>query len=89
MKLLMLRAGILRIAICGVVAICLNACDSQFVKEFVNSKNKIKPIKVKVLTLDQYILKSKYKPNFIKIDVEGSEFFVLKGAKKTIIRYKQ
>jgi FkbM family methyltransferase len=43
---------------------------------------------IKVITLDQYVLDKKFlKIDLIKIDVEGFEFNVLKGAGNTISKY--
>jgi FkbM family methyltransferase len=41
-------------------------------------------IKAKMVTLDSF----SFKPSFIKIDAEGSEIEILKGAMKTLVRYK-
>jgi FkbM family methyltransferase len=46
-----------------------------------------KTIKVKTITLDEYILDHK-PPTIMKIDVEGGEPFVLKGALKLLKKYK-
>lgn len=40
------------------------------------------------ITLDSFCQSQKIEPNFLKIDVEGAELFVLKGAKKTLSEYK-
>lgn len=65
-------------------------------KEFTNTKNiglsstqseQILPISktnVKIETIDSLCKKYSIQPNFIKIDVEGLELEVLKGAKKTL-----
>ena len=45
---------------------------------------KYKEIEVQTRTLDSF----NYKPDFIKIDAEGSEPFILKGGMKTILEYK-
>jgi len=39
---------------------------------------------VKSISLDDFFLDKKHKPNVIKIDVEGSELFVLKGMKNLL-----
>ncbi len=44
----------------------------------------IKKYNLNVKTLDEYCHKNKLKPDFIKCDVEGAEFLVFKGAKKTL-----
>ena len=41
-------------------------------------------IKVKSTDLDTFIKKNKIKPDLIKIDVEGAEYNVLRGMKKTL-----
>jgi len=40
------------------------------------------------LTLDQYVLQNRIQPEIIKIDVEGAETAVLKGARETLNLYK-
>lgn len=45
-------------------------------------------IDVKIITLDGYIEKSNLRPDLIKIDTEGFEEFVIKGAIKTLLKYK-
>ena len=47
---------------------------------------KIKPIKVKMITLDEYI-KSHNPPTIMKIDVEGAESFIIDGAKNLFKDY--
>tara|TARA_S200002703_G_scaffold107460_1_gene93349 strand:+ start:91 stop:684 length:594 start_codon:yes stop_codon:yes gene_type:complete len=49
-----------------------------------NIKIKYKEIEVQTRTLDSF----NYKPDFIKIDAEGSEPYILKGGMKTILEYK-
>ena len=43
-----------------------------------------KLIKVPAITLDEFCLSNKIYPNFIKLDIEGSELFALQGAKKVL-----
>ncbi len=50
------------------------------------SKIKIKKKKIKINKFDN--LNLKIKPHFIKIDVEGYDYFVLKGLSRTIKKYK-
>jgi FkbM family methyltransferase len=48
----------------------------------------VEKIRCKFLTLDEHSSESKFKPNFIKIDVEGAELLVLEGGINTINKYK-
>ena len=49
----------------------------------------IKKQKINIDKLDSYLIsKSAKRPTFIKIDVEGNELMVLKGAKKTIEKHR-
>ena len=48
-----------------------------------NSSN-VKKYYLKVKTLDEYCDSNNLSPDFIKCDVEGAEFMVFKGAKKTL-----
>ena len=50
-----------------------------------NNETKIRKEKVDVITLDSLDIKGNV--SFIKIDVEGAEFFVIQGAKNTILKY--
>ena len=45
------------------------------------------PIMIESITLDDYVFTNKLKPDVIKIDVEGHEYFVLEGAVKIINKY--
>ena len=42
---------------------------------------------VNVISLDSFVYKNKLKPNFIKMDIEGSEYDAFLGMKKTIKKY--
>jgi len=44
----------------------------------------VERISVKTQTLDEYVAESHYVPQLIKIDTEGSELLILKGAESTI-----
>lgn len=43
---------------------------------------------IEVLSIDYFCAKRKIIPTFIKIDTEGGEWFVLKGAEETIMEYR-
>jgi len=47
------------------------------------------PIKVPVITLDDYCLKHKVTPDWLLIDVEGYEIAVLKGAKNLLKKHEK
>jgi FkbM family methyltransferase len=57
--------------------------------EVEHEKDKVRDVKnVDCRTIDEFALNSIYSPpDFIKIDVEGAEHLVLKGAEKTIKKY--
>ena len=38
--------------------------------------------------MDRFVKKNKLKPDLIKIDAEGSEIFILEGAKNILKKYK-
>lgn len=50
------------------------------------SKTNYKTTKVKVITLDDYCSTNNIRPSFIKLDVEGAEEAVVKGAKGVLSR---
>ena len=51
----------------------------------VYNKNIIsKNICIKSITIDEYVSNNNIKPDLIKIDVEGFEYFVLEGSKNTV-----
>lgn len=45
-------------------------------------------IEIDLTTIDKYVQKTGVIPNFIKVDVEGAEDFVLQGARETIQNHK-
>lgn len=49
-----------------------------------SQKKKIAKVKMKLVTLDKYCQQELIKPDFLKVDVEGAELFVLKGAEQII-----
>jgi FkbM family methyltransferase len=62
--------------------------NSTIIREFANCVNYHELMMVRTVTLDDYVAQSKFVPNVIKIDVEGSEFLILNGAKKTLCEYR-
>jgi FkbM family methyltransferase len=62
--------------------------NSSFVREFVDPSHAVEPIKVDCTTVDGYVEKAGLVPKFIKIDTEGTELSVLKGARETIERHR-
>ena len=59
--------------------------DSYYSEQTRFYKKKLKPKKKVTDTLDNIVKKEKLpKPNFVKIDTQGSEIDILKGGKKTI-----
>jgi FkbM family methyltransferase len=50
--------------------------------------NDIKPVEIDVNTLDNLFFNNNIKVDYIKIDTEGYEFYILKGGEKTIKTYK-
>jgi FkbM family methyltransferase len=53
-----------------------------------NLPNGFEEQKVPVTTLDTFIQKHNFTPDIIKVDIEGAEHDFIKGAKKTIKKYK-
>ena len=53
-------------------------------RKIFNNETKLRKEKVDVITLDSLNIKGNV--SFIKIDVEGAEFFVIQGAKNTILK---
>jgi FkbM family methyltransferase len=45
------------------------------------------PVEVEVVTIDAFCEKNDIVPSFLKLDTEGSELFVLQGARETIEKY--
>jgi FkbM family methyltransferase len=60
--------------------------NSTIEKEFAAPESKC--MRITTTTLDNYVDRSKLAPHVIKIDTEGSEFKVLKGAARTIMQTK-
>ena len=60
--------------------------NSSFFKDFAcqNGRDEVEEREVQVSTLDEYVAARSLKPAFLKIDAEGSEFLILKGAMRTI-----
>jgi FkbM family methyltransferase len=64
--------------------------NSSFFADFSSQHNRdrTEQIEVNVTTLDSYVADHGLQPAFIKIDAEGSEFLILRGAMKTIRTYR-
>ena len=58
--------------------------QNELHQKFQHINSKISSIKVKTDTLDNICVQNDIIPNFIKIDVEGAEYDVLKGAKQIL-----
>lgn len=56
--------------------------------ENVSGGKEVRKVKSKVDKVDNFVWRKKIRIDFIKCDVEGAEFFVFKGAKKTLMRDK-
>ena len=56
--------------------------------EMLSTKNQKNTVKVKAITIDQYIVDSGVVPDLVKIDVEGSEMLVLKGMYQLLLKGK-
>ena len=62
--------------------------DSYFLEQTTFYKNNMDPQIIKATTLDNLVGKNNIpSPDFIKIDTQGSELDILKGAKKTISEF--
>jgi FkbM family methyltransferase len=74
----------------GVVT--LNTCKSHnglhTLGENVNRFSDIEKIQVETVTLDEYFYNNNIDVDFIKIDTEGHEYFILRGGLKTIQKNK-
>ncbi len=62
-----------------------DAMNSVFVRK---NRNNYKKILKKQVSLDEFCIKNRIAPEVLKIDVEGAELGVLKGAKGIFTKYK-
>lgn len=58
--------------------------NSTILREFARASDTATPLQVPTRTLDRYVAEAGCVPSLVKIDVEGAEFMILKGARKTI-----
>lgn len=65
-----------------------NVFNTFFKRKVSFLRNKGKVIKVRTETLDNFCIKEDIVPTMIKLDVEGSESLVLKGASMIISKYR-
>lgn len=64
-----------------------NLAGNSYINSSVQFNKTPNRIQIETITIDDYIINND-PPDFIKIDVEGAEYDVLLGAKKTIKQYK-
>lgn len=62
--------------------------NSTFVRSFADRASQAKSISVPINTVDAFCEENRIIPTVIKVDTEGADFFVLKGATQTIIRHR-
>jgi len=63
-----------------------NTGDNRlFDKDFFGQNNQIKHINISCIRLDDYLKKSKFTPDIIKMDIQGGEMKALLGMKNTLI----
>jgi len=61
---------------------------NTYIKTSPSFKENAEPLMVTAYALDNWVAAGNAPPNIIKIDVEGAEYDVLKGAEKTILQYR-
>jgi len=54
----------------------------------VSGRNNIQEITCRVMTLDNFVIREKVEPDFIKCDVEGAELLVFQGGEQTLAKFK-
>lgn len=64
----------------------LNFNLNQNASSFINEENNANSVTIQCLDIDSCF--QNFKPNFLKMDIEGAELEALKGASETIIKYK-
>lgn len=73
----------------GLVDVHYNLNDSEKASLIAPKEGTFETTKIPILTLDSYFIEQNLnKINFVKCDVEGLEYEVLKGFEKTLFKYK-
>jgi len=61
--------------------------NSSLFQEFISPGYETEKMTIQTQTMDQFVTETGIVPNVVKIDIEGSEFLALKGARESIRRH--